>query len=129
MAVDRHNQEERIIVASDFQLVNRNFYRTHIWQPAREMTAEIGGVSNWPCALTMLYEVDDRLYHSIGGCFSLPEVDDVFGRHAERWMRNFLEVDKSEKAPARYTHLLDRLRLIELYCRLIKQQAWASSAA
>ncbi|MEM7547699.1 MAG: hypothetical protein AAF367_19405 [Pseudomonadota bacterium] len=127
MPLDHNDHQERIFVASDFQLVNRGFYRTRIWGPARELTAEIGGVSKWTYALTMLYEVDERLYHSIGGFYPLAEIDEVFGQHAERWMRNFLEADESNQAPARYTHLLERLRLIELYCRLIKDQPWASA--
>lgn len=120
-------EQDRILVAADFQLASRTFYRTRIWTPAREVSTDLGSRAAWLEAITMLYEFDGRLYFSDGRAYRHPEIEDVFGDHGERWMGLFLEADASGQAPRRYSYKTERLRLIEVYCRLVKQQDWLAA--
>jgi len=109
--------QSQIIIARDRELKDKRFYVRRIWLPARH-EAQFFRSRAWLDALTLLYDVSEYIYDAEGALFPVPEVDEVFRDHDMRWMRLFLEADASGAAPKRYSHKLDRLRLIELYCRV-----------
>ena len=44
----------------------------------------------------------------------------MFNDPQNRWMSHFLQADESGDAPASYSRKTERLRMIELYCRLVR---------
>lgn len=114
----------RILVAPDHFLVRKPFYRNKVWSPARIVHQDIGSYSKWLDALTLLYDYDGRLFLPDGAVFRHPEITDVFTDQSNRWMGDFLEADETGEAPKSYCRKLERLRLIELYCRLIEHAEW-----
>jgi len=112
---------ERIFVAGNHDLIRKPFYRDRVWRPARDAHQDIGGRTGWLFALEAVYCFEGKLFWPHGRPFDIPVIDDVFDDHENRWMTNFLKADKTGEAPAMYSRKLDRLRLIELYCRLLRE--------
>jgi len=111
--------ENTITVAGDFDLVRKSFYIDKVWKPALQVHEDIGSCARWLDALTMLYDYDGRLYFSNGKPYRHEEITDIFDDHDNRWMGLFLEADASGVRPKRFSRKLERLRLIELYTRLL----------
>lgn len=114
----------RILVASDALLVDRRFYVERVWTPARSMHKHIGSYPKWLDALTVLYDFDGRLYYPDNGLYRHPEITDVFEDQTNHWMGDFLRCDGSGHFPKRFCRKVERLRLIELYCRLMAEPKW-----
>lgn len=115
----------QITVAADHHLVNRRFYRNRVWLPAIQVHQDIGSRSAWIDALSLIYDYDGSLYCSDGRPYRHDEITDIFEDQSNRWMGYFLEADSSGTAPKTYSRKFERLRLIELYCRLIEDMDWA----
>lgn len=105
-----------IYVSPNWELVDRKFYVECVWRPARQLHERLGGRTAWLTALKMLQAYEDRLYFPEGQRYLLSSIDTTFGD--ARWIGMFLEADASGEAPRVYTRQYDRLRVIELYCRL-----------
>ncbi|MEM1149932.1 MAG: hypothetical protein AAGI03_05145 [Pseudomonadota bacterium] len=112
------------VVAADHQLVTRTFYVGQVWRPARRQDAVIGSRANWRTALHLVDDYYGRLFHTNGQPYHYDEINDVFDDPRNRWMGYFLEADEAADYPARFCIKLERLRLIELYCRLVDDQDW-----
>jgi hypothetical protein len=119
-ALNGPKDPQKIYVLADHQIANRRIYREKIWAPAREMHGEVGSYANWLIVLEEIYEYDGQLYFTDGRPFRHPEIVELFPDICNRWMAYFLEADETDTAPKRYSKPMtyDRLRLIELYCRL-----------
>lgn len=115
----------QIVVAADYQLVNRKFYTQRVWKPALRQHTLIGSRSKWLNALELVYNYDGQLYHTSGQPYSHAELTEIFPDNRNRWMGYFLEADETGEAPKRFSREYERLRLIELYCRLVEQEEWA----
>lgn len=120
---------DRIHVAADHQLVSKSFYTARVWKPAREAHKDLRGRGAWPDALTLILEYDGRLYFLDGRPYHPPDIDDVFTDPQNRWMSRFLKTNASGDAPAHFCRDLERLRMIELYCRLRHHQMISGSRA
>jgi hypothetical protein len=115
---DYATDTQRILVASDWQLVNRRFYRDRVWTPARNMHADIGSFANWLTAFEMVYDFDGQLYFPDGKPWRHDELTELFPDDGCKWMSNFLRANAEGTAPYAYSPKYDRLRIVELYCRL-----------
>lgn len=122
MAVIR--TEDRILVAADYQLVNIGFYRERVWKPAVEADKDLPSRMAWLDALGLIYDYDGRLFFPDGRDYHPPEIDDVFADASNRWMSYFLKADESGEEPASQSRKFERLRMIELYCRLVRLHQW-----
>ena len=111
---------QRILVASDHQLVNKAFYRDQVWKPALQAHDDLRSRTAWLNALTLIYDYDGRLYFRDGRPYRPQDIDEVFNDPQNRWMSNFLKADTSGQQPAQTSRLLERLRMINLYCRLVE---------
>ena len=109
---------DRILVAADHQLVSKSFYINRVWGPAREAHKDLRGRTAWFNALTLPYDFDGRLYYPDRRPYHPPDIEEVFRDPQNRWMSRFLKADETGQAPAHYCRDLEKLRLIELYCRL-----------
>ncbi|MEM1363317.1 MAG: hypothetical protein AAGF94_16650 [Pseudomonadota bacterium] len=114
----RFSESPRIVVASDYNLVDRQFYAKRVWQPARRRHAHMHGRKAWFAALTILYDFDGRMYFSDQRPYHPKDIEEVFPDVSNRWMTDFLLADETGEAPKRYSPKLERLRMIELCCRL-----------
>lgn len=118
-----HDLETRITVAADWQLANKRFYRERVWQPARALHEEIGSYANWRRVLNMVETYDGRLYLPDQRPWHHEEINDLFSDPTNRWMGYFLQADVTGEAPKSYSQKFERLRAIELYCRLMRPEA------
>jgi hypothetical protein len=109
---------KRILVAADWQLVNRRFYRDRVWNPARNMHVEVGSFANWMTAFEMVYDFDGCLFFPDGRLWRHQELTELFPDDANKWMSNFLKANADGSAPQAYSPKYDRLRIVELYCRM-----------
>lgn len=109
---------DKIVVLSNHQLVNKVCYRESVWLPAIEANEELAGRGAWLSAITLVYDYADHLYYRNGKRYKVVDIDEEFPDGQNRWMTNFLEADGTGNAPATYSRKYERLRLIELYCRL-----------
>lgn len=114
----------QILVAADHQLVSKAFYRERVWKPARAAHQDVRSRAAWLSALTLLYDYDGRLYFRDGRPYHPQDVDEVFTDPDNRWMTNFLKADESGNSPASLSRMFERLRMIELYCRLLEEEEW-----
>ncbi len=119
------NSLESMQVAANFQLVHKSFYVQRIWLPAREADKEFATSVAWFSALELLYKYDGQLIYPNGDPYEVPDIAEVFVDPENRWMRNFLEADSRGSLPKRFSGKHERLRLIELYCRLIQMEPWS----
>ena len=113
-----------IIVLSNHHLINKVIYKNCVWLPARSVHEELPGRASWLEALGLVYEYDGRLFFKNGKKYRLPEIDTVFTDPQNRWMTTFLKADETGADPACRSHQFERLRLIELYCRLRNNDTW-----
>lgn len=113
-------KSEKITVLGDHSLSNRRIYREKVWKPARAMHAEIGSYAGWRRVLVEIETYDGRLYYPDQRPFHHQEIYELFSDVSNRWMGYFLEADLCGDAPKAYARpqTYDRLRVIELYCRL-----------
>lgn len=118
----------QFFVASNAYLLNRDFYIHRVWSPARLMREKIGGRTMWVTALELIYDFDGQLFFGSGKPYSCPNIDQIFGYGDNRWIDNFLQADQTGLAPRVYARQFERLRLIELYCRLSHVIDWSSPA-
>ncbi|KPQ13488.1 MAG: hypothetical protein HLUCCO18_17620 [Rhodobacteraceae bacterium HLUCCO18] len=111
---------EKILVLADHHIANRRIYREQIWQPAREMHEEVGSYAAWRRVLVEIEDYDGRLFYPDNRPYRHEEICEMFSDIGNRWMGLFLEADETGAAPKRYAipKTYDRLRVIELYCRL-----------
>lgn len=109
----------RIIVAADHQLVNKEFYTEQVWKPGREAAKAFNGRSAWRFALTLVDDYAGQLYQSDGSRYFHDEIPDIFPDVTMRWIDYFLAADASGEKPKSYSRQFERLRIIELYCRLV----------
>lgn len=114
--------EARVLVASDHQLVNKAFYRDQVWKPALKAHEDLRSRTAWLNALTLIYDYDGRLYFRDGRPYQPQDIDEVFNDPQNRWMSNFLKADPTGQRPVQTSRLLERLRMIELYCRLVESE-------
>ena len=112
--------ETKITVLADHQLANRKTYRERVWKPARALHADIGSYPAWRRVLVEVEDYDGKLYLPDQRPYRHEEVYAIFSDISNRWMGLFLEDDGTGHAPKRYAkpQTYERLRLIELYCRL-----------
>ncbi|MCB1469976.1 MAG: hypothetical protein KDK08_23150 [Rhizobiaceae bacterium] len=111
-----------IFVAPDWQIASKSYYRENIWLPARALNDDIGSGAKWRTALYMVDDYVDRLKFPSGAVYMYPDIyDELFPDPTNKWMRNFLRCDGSGDYPASYSAHYDRLRVVELYCRLRKE--------
>lgn len=110
----------KITVLADHHITNRRIYREHIWAAARAMHVDVGSIAGWRRVLVEIEDYDGKLYFPDNRPFRHPEIFDLFPDVGNRWMGMFLEDDGTGTAPRRYatTKTYDRVRIIELYCRL-----------
>lgn len=120
------NDNQPFNVAANFQLVQKSFYIQRVWLPAREADKDLLSSVAWFSALELLYEYEGQLSFPNGDPYDVPDIAEVFVDPENRWMRNFLEPDESGKLPKRFSGKHERLRLIELYCRLIPLEPWST---
>lgn len=120
----QHYAKEPILVLSNHQLVNKVTYRNLVWVPAREAHAELPSRAAWLQALTLIYEYSGQLFFKNGKQYIPSDIDTIFRDPQNRWMSNFLKADDSGTAPASFSHQFERLRMIELYCRLRGNDNW-----
>ncbi|WP_299873327.1 hypothetical protein [uncultured Sulfitobacter sp.] len=111
-----------IFVAPDHKLVLRSFYREHVWLPAREANEDLGSSKAWLSALELIYDFHGMLFFNDGLEYPTPDIPEVFVDHSNRWMRNFLKAKSDGTEPKHFSNKIERLRIIELYCRLINQE-------
>jgi hypothetical protein len=116
----RNSVPERLIVLGDHQISNRRIYKERIWAPAREMREIVGPIAAWRRVLVEIEDYDGRLYFPDRRPFRHDEIYEMFPDIGCRWMGLFLEDDGTGLAPKRYASpkTFDRIRVIELYCRL-----------
>lgn len=113
-----------IYVAPDWKITSKEYYREHIWLPARELNDDIGSGAKWRTALYMVDDYVDRLKFPSGQAYMYPDIyDDLFPDPTNKWMRNFLRCDGTGLNPASFSAHYDRLRVVELYCRLRRELA------
>lgn len=123
------DQSQTVTVAANFQMVHKGFYVQNIWLPAREADKELASSVAWFSALELLYEYEGQLIYPNGDTYDVPDIAEVFVDPENRWMRNFLEADERNGQPKRFSGKYERLRLIELYCRLIPMEPWAGQVS
>ena len=116
--------EDCILVAANYQLVNVGFYRERVWLPAREADKDLPSRMAWLDALYLIYDYEGRLYFSDKRPYNPPEIEEVFTDPSNRWMSYFLQADETGNRPALQSRKFERLRMIELYCRLMKSERW-----
>lgn len=117
------DEQHVIFVAPNHKLVLKPFYRDQVWLPAREANKDLGSSKAWLSALELIYDYHGMLYFNDGSEYPTPDIPEVFVDHSNRWMRNFLKAKACGKEPKHYSKLIERLRIIELYCRLIRQES------
>ncbi|MEP1518722.1 MAG: hypothetical protein ABJK17_00460 [Ascidiaceihabitans sp.] len=117
-----------IYVLPNHHLVDKAIYRNCAWGPARKVQTELSGRASWIHAFPLIFEYSDQLYYTDGSKYDPPEIDEVFPDAQNRWMSDFLKTDKTGKAPATYSHRFERLRIIDLYCRLRENNPWPFSS-
>ncbi len=110
--------ENKIYVFSDAELVQMPVYIDLIWDKAREFTKTLRSVAAWHTAAEIVYDYDGRLYFRDQSPWKPPALDAEFRDESGRWFRYFLEADASGKRPKRVSEKYDRLRYVELTCRL-----------
>lgn len=115
----------KITVAADYQLVQKSFYVQDIWVPAREANKNLLSSVAWFKALELIYNYAGLLEFSDGRTYDVPDIAEEFVDPENRWMRNFLDADCSGNMPKHFSGKYERLRLIELYCRLIPLEPWS----
>jgi hypothetical protein len=111
-----------VYVAPNEYLVDRDFYIERIWRPARQQHERLGGRTAWRTALKMLKSYEGRLYFPDGQRYTLAPIDRTFSDF--RCIGQFLEPDKTGDAPRTFSRQYDRLRVIELFCRLKSTIDW-----
>ncbi|WP_095589604.1 hypothetical protein [Actibacterium ureilyticum] len=108
-----------IYVSPDWQITSKTYYRENIWLPARKLNDDIGSGAKWRTALYMVDEYLDRLKYPDGSAYMYPDIyDELFPDVTNKWMRNFLRCDGTGENPKSYSSHYERLRVVELYCRL-----------
>lgn len=116
------DEKHAVFVAPDHKIVLRSFYRDQIWRPARALNEDLSSSTAWFSALELIYDYEDVLYFSDGQKYPLPDLGEEFVDLSNRWMRNFLEANEEGTGPKHYSNKIERLRIIELFCRLIRQE-------
>lgn len=111
-----------IFVAPNHKLVLKPFYRDQVWLPAIDADQDLGSSKAWLSALELIYDYHGMLYFNDGQEYPTPDIGEVFVDQSNRWMRNFLKAKDGGTEPKHYSNKIERLRIIELYCRLIKQE-------
>ncbi|MEM8563208.1 MAG: hypothetical protein AAGF57_13275 [Pseudomonadota bacterium] len=118
---------ERIIVADDWQLLLPDYVQSQIWTPARALRDYVGGIGALLNVCTCLYDYDGRLYFPNGRPWHHEDIDDIFGDHGERWLRNFLTCDEAEEGPKFKSTKFERLRALHGTVQIIAQtKPWAA---
>jgi hypothetical protein len=105
----------RIPVPADHQLVDWAFYKG-LWRMAKHEDQFLRGRSKWLPALTLAYDYDGRLFYQSGQRYFVPDIDDVFDKSPVRWLNGFFLHGESENEPLRHSRMLDRVRMIGVYC-------------
>jgi len=112
-----------IYVLSNHQIVDKSIYRNNVWKAAHLTNNDLSSRSSWLTGLTLVYDYAHHLYFRDGTRYKVPDIHKIFPDPQNRWMTDFLKADETGKAPASYSRYYERLRLIELYCRLRRVEA------
>ncbi|CTQ55634.1 hypothetical protein LP7551_04177 [Roseibium album] len=118
------NSKGPIYVFSDHHFGDRKIYATYVWLAAKRVSEMLPGRASWSNALDLIYEYADRLYFEDGTKYDPIAVNEVFPDPQNRWMTDFLKADETGRGPAYYSWQHERLRMIELYCRLRNDDPW-----
>ncbi|CTQ55635.1 hypothetical protein LP7551_04178 [Roseibium album] len=113
-----------IYVLSNHHFVNKVTYTHYAWLPANRVNEEMPGRASWLEAFGLIYEYNDRLYFKNGKKYNPGDIDKAFPDPQNRWMTNFLKADETGRGPASYSWHYERLRMIELYCRIRNEDPW-----
>lgn len=106
-------ERERFVAPANWQLRDPDYYREHVWSPARSFRISR---ALWLDALTLLYDYEGKIFKHSGRPFPVPDIDDVFSDAQNRWMSDFFLADESGMVPRIQCRQLDKLRLIAIYC-------------
>ena len=118
---------DSIIVADDWQLLLPTFVKDQIWKPARALRDYIGGNGRLLNSCTCLYDYDGRLYFPNGRPWHHEEVDDIFGKHGERWLSTFFSSDETGQSPKYKSSKFERLRALHATIQIISiAEPWAA---
>lgn len=74
--------------------------------------------------MDLINDYDGLLFYPNGYPYNVPVIEDIFEPTENRWMSDFLAADETGNHPKRFSPKLERLRMIELYCRLRKDFFW-----
>ncbi|ODS22476.1 hypothetical protein AB835_13910 [Candidatus Endobugula sertula] len=67
----------------------------------------------------MLRDYDGMIYTEDGQLYEFPFIDDVFANDADmRWISYYLEPDETGFLPRSKSRKIERLQLLDLYCRI-----------
>lgn len=101
-----------VMVASKAELTNTH-YSKRLWLAARNISISR---RQWPDVIAnAVYGFDGDILLPDGRLFPIPEIDDVLGD--PRWFSYYFEeLDGNPRRPVR---LIERLRVIDLYFRIV----------
>jgi len=106
-----------IYVATDAELTGPDYYR-RLWLAVRNADIPRRG---WLDAIAdALRDFDGEILKESGEPYAIPLVDDVFGDDPDlRWLGYYLRADQTGKLPLSMSRKLERLRILDLYFRII----------
>ncbi|MEM5585937.1 hypothetical protein WNZ15_26010 [Roseibium sp. AS2] len=110
--------DDRIIVCSNYQFVDTEFYQENVWNIARLTHELMPSRAAWLTGMTIIYDYAHHLYFRDGSKYWPSDIGKIFPDPQNRWFSDFLKADETGEAPLSYTKYYERLRMIELYCRL-----------
>lgn len=107
-----------ITVASYRELMCEVYYR-RLWLAVRNIKIPR---RSWPDLLADTFRDYNGIFHDPnGGEYELPEIDDVFNGidMSMRWFGYYVAADETGQHPRSRTRKLERLRLFDLYFRIL----------
>lgn len=106
-----------IKVASTTELMSRPYY-LRMWLAARNLRMPRRAVLN---AISDSFLSDDfYVIYPSGEPYPIPDIDEVFGNDPDmRWLSVFLLADITGENPRHFSRKIERLRLLDLYFRIV----------
>lgn len=113
--------KKTIYVATTAELMNEHYYR-RLWIAIRNLSEQVPiSRREWLNVLADCFRdtYDVEILLRSGKPYCIPCVDEAFGDDPDnRWFSDFLKSDPAGTRPRAKSRKLERVQLLDLYCRL-----------
>lgn len=109
-------QKKSICVASDDELSVPSYY-ARLWLAIRNLPINR---RDWLDEIAdAIRDYDGEIFNAFGLPYLVPDIDETFGNDPDmRWFGYYLASDNTGECPKSQSRKLERVRLLDLYCKI-----------